>query len=194
MLTVIHFKQQLTVKPGECFWKPWQRLTHTYTNTHTGLATWCHFQQLCFYALATVWYECVYVCVCEKEWSISALVVQWSLTVFFLLCFLISSGYFPLTSKEPAERRRVERKSPVEEDNCVSCCPMGTWDIWPHHSPVRLSSKQLPIGRRNTYTCTQTPANASKHMFKENTNADIIWTNQKKIHVWHCLEGWTKLL
>lgn len=84
--------------------------------------------------------------------------------MFFLLCFSISSGCFPLTSKEPAERGTAEKASTGGEDNCVSGCPVGTWDIWPHHSPVRLSSKQLQTGRNSKLTHTHTHIQMQVHV------------------------------
>ncbi|CAK6949507.1 hypothetical protein F7725_025039 [Scomber scombrus] len=38
-------------------------------------------------------------------------------------------GYFSLTSEGPADRGTVDKASTGREDNCISGCPMGTWDI-----------------------------------------------------------------
>lgn len=97
----------------------------------------------------------------------------------FLLCFSISLGCFPLTSEGLAERGTVEKASTGGEDNCVSGCPVGTWDIWPHHSPVRLSSKQLQIGRNSIHTHTDSCKSRKDTYYTivNYTNADIILVN-----------------
>lgn len=108
-------------------------------------------------------------------WNQSCFCCTMTTSPLFLLCFSISSGCFPLTGKGPAERETVEKASTGREHNCVSGCPVGTWDIWSHHSPERLSSKQLQIGRNSIHTHTHT---------KTHVNARCILHSSKLYKCW----------